>query len=627
MSTVPYIFAGDTGNIPLSQLDANFANAKSAADYVIANVQANITGVGVLANLSVTGNINGTGATYYTGNGRLLSGIQATTVGILEELSVIGNITGGNVSAVGNVRTGNVRTTGQISAFGNVTGAYIKGNGSQLTGVLTSYNANLLTGNTLSGNVIFSNLTTVGTLANLTVATFVSANTFIADSYAGNLIETDTLISNNVQSNGNITATGIISTTGNITAARYFGNGQALTGVIATSVGTLPSLNVTGNVQAGNLVTSGNLTLGGRINLAGNVSAVGNITGNYILGNGALLTGITGGTSNAALLTGNTLSANVTQSSLTTVGTLNSLTVTGNINMSGALRDNNELNIVTTANNANIVFTPNGTGQVQVDSGLIVSNSISGATTISALGNIVTSGFFVGNFVGNIVANISNLPGPAGAVVYNNGSGNAAATAGLVYTTGPNALTILGNLVSDFVIANGIQGPLTTASQPNITQVGTLGSLSVTANTTSGNLLTGGLISATGNVSGGNLNVTGNIVDTGALTIVTGSNGNIALAPNGTGIVTASTSISVAGNVTANNYIGSGAGTPLLSSAVNLDLSSPTAVRVIGGGSLRLPNLTAAQIANLVASNGDLVYNTTVNKIQGFENGAWGNLI
>jgi hypothetical protein len=78
------------------------------------------------------------------------------------------------------------------------------------------------------------------------------------------------------------------------------------------------------------------------------------------------------------------------------------------------------------------------------------------------------------------------------------------------------------------------------------------GNVSAVGNVTGGNLLTGGLISATGDVSGGNLNVTGNIVDTGALTIITGSNGNIALAPNGTGIVTVATDISVTGNVTGN---------------------------------------------------------------------------
>jgi len=52
-----------------------------------------------------------------------------------------------------------------------------------------------------------------------------------------------------------------------------------------------------------------------------------------------------------------------------------------------------------------------------------------------------------------------------------------------------------------------------------------------------------GAVSATGNVSGGNLNVTGNIVDTGPLSIITSSNGNITLAPNGTGVVVVNTDI------------------------------------------------------------------------------------
>jgi hypothetical protein len=49
------------------------------------------------------------------------------------------------------------------------------------------------------------------------------------------------------------------------------------------------------------------------------------------------------------------------------------------------------------------------------------------------------------------------------------------------------------------------------------------------------------------------LNITGNIVDTGALTIITGSNGNIALAPNGTGNVTTGANVSVTGNITGGN--------------------------------------------------------------------------
>jgi len=122
MSTVPYIFAGNTGNIPLSELDANFANVKAlvdSANIVTNRSQPAITSVGTLSNLSVSGNI---------------------------------------------------------------TSSYLYGNGSQLTGIAsaTSSNANALVGNTLSSNVTTSTLTSVGTLANLSVTGNVYSNGNIA---------------------------------------------------------------------------------------------------------------------------------------------------------------------------------------------------------------------------------------------------------------------------------------------------------------------------------------------------------------------------------------------------------------------------------------------------------------
>jgi hypothetical protein len=71
-------------------------------------------------------------------------------------------------------------------------------------------------------------------------------------------------------------------------------------------------------------------------------------------------------------------------------------------------------------------------------------------------------------------------------------------------------------------------------------------------NTTSKEITYGNTVSVAGNISGGNLNVTGNIVDSGALSIITGSNGNISLAPNGTGVVNVSNNLSVTGNITGN---------------------------------------------------------------------------
>jgi hypothetical protein len=45
------------------------------------------------------------------------------------------------------------------------------------------------------------------------------------------------------------------------------------------------------------------------------------------------------------------------------------------------------------------------------------------------------------------------------------------------------------------------------------------------------------------------------------------------------------------------------------------------------GQYLLLPLLTTSQRDNLTPSNGMLIYNTTLNKFQGYENGAWANLI
>lgn len=60
MSTVPYIFASSVGNIPLSELDSNFANVKAqvdSANVVTDAAQSVITSVGTLTALTVGGNI------------------------------------------------------------------------------------------------------------------------------------------------------------------------------------------------------------------------------------------------------------------------------------------------------------------------------------------------------------------------------------------------------------------------------------------------------------------------------------------------------------------------------------------------------------------------------------------
>jgi hypothetical protein len=119
-------------------------------------------------------NIGGTGAYFgtvhaasYRGDGSQLTGVlqpgaPTTTV------SATGNITGGNilttglVSATGNAISGNLLTGGIVSAVGNITGNYLFGNGSQLTGIATGSSNRIINGTsqanigTSNGNVVFT---------------------------------------------------------------------------------------------------------------------------------------------------------------------------------------------------------------------------------------------------------------------------------------------------------------------------------------------------------------------------------------------------------------------------------------------------------------------------------------
>lgn len=297
---------------------------------------------------------------------------------------------------------------------------------------------------------------------------------------------------------GNIAVSAISSGTSNVKIVDL--NGNATTSISGTS-------NVVVVAATGQYIT-------------GLISATGNINGNYILGNGSQLTGLpeTYNNSNVVVL-------------LATYGS-NIISTTGNVTGGNLLTDH----------------------------------------TISATGNITTSGFFVGDFIGNITGTITNIPGPGGAVLFNDGSGNVAATAGLIFdNSGPNILTVdgsysatgniiaVGNITGGNVSGTNIVGTLTTATQPNITSVGVLSSLAVTANIAGGNITTAGQVSATGNVLGNNLIL---INDIGAGGTISAS-GYTGLTTSVTGNVTGGNirtvgQVSATGNITAAYFVGNG---------------------------------------------------------------------
>jgi hypothetical protein len=57
-----------------------------------------------------------------------------------------------------------------------------------------------------------------------------------------------------------------------------------------------------------------------------------------------------------------------------------------------------------------------------------------------------------------------------------------------------------------------------------------------------------------------------------------------------------------------------------------LNLRAVTAVAVLDAP-LRLPRMSTATRDSFVAQNGDVIYNTSTNKFQGYENGSWVNLV
>ena len=181
--------------------------------------------------------------TVFAGNvrngGNVVITAAGATTAIVQATGVL--ITGFN-SVTGNVIGGNITTAGLVTASGNVTGANI------VTGGLA----------TVSGNVIGGNITTAG---------LVSATGLI--SAGGNVI------------GANITTAGLITAGGNITG----GN------IITTALMQSANVSATANVQAGNLRTTG------LVSAAGNVTSAANIAGQFFIGNGSQLTGLSLGVS------------------------------------------------------------------------------------------------------------------------------------------------------------------------------------------------------------------------------------------------------------------------------------------------------------------------------------------
>ena len=240
--------------------------------------------------------------------------------------------------------------------------------------------------------------------------------------------------------------------------------------------------------------------------VSGVVSATGNISGNYIFGNGASLTGvitsvanINNGTSNVTVVSsGGNVTVGIGGTSNVAVFSTGGLDVTGRVSATGNITSGNISATNHTGTNVSVTGTVTTASTV---GGVITgtSTSVTGTqTAASTVGGVITgtSTSVSGGVTANSVAATSNGAGTnfrVGDDVWI-GDINIADTMSIRgQQSALNGYIVFGNADSTALGRAG-SGPLTYG-----------GAFSASGNVTAGNVRTGGLISATGNITGGNI--------------------------------------------------------------------------------------------------------------------------
>ena len=487
-------------------------------------------------------NLTGTGDVVVLSNSPVLltpniGAAIGTSLSVTGDITSANSFAGANISATGNVTGGNIITSGLItatglvkggnlSATGNVTGSNIIGNGSSLSS---------LTGGNVTGEVGFAAV--ANSVAGANVSGFVANATLAINVTAAaqsNITSVGALTSLSVVGNtdsGNVN-TAIMSATGNVTGANVFTGGvvSATGNVTGGNIRTGGVVTATGNINGGNIIT------GGIISATGDITTLTNVFTPVIQQTGTFSTKIelsaaagiisvgVDGNNTQFLPSGQVRVPSVIMGGTFDGGVLNVADTSGT--SLSSLRTNSVK--IQTGTVGAVANTWEFSGSTLTAPGIVsaVGNVIAGNVTtvgqVSATGNVSTANFFVGNgaFLTGIVA--------AG------GDSNFANFAGNITNSAQPNITSVGILSSLSVTANINAGNVNTAilsATGNVTgsNVDTGGLITATGNITGGNLVTGGVVTSTGNVTGGNLHTSG-VLTAGDATIT----GNLVV--NGTTI-------------------------------------------------------------------------------------------
>jgi hypothetical protein len=293
-------FIGDGSQV--TNVDATTANSANYAGNVTVAAQPNITSLGTLTSLTVTGNVS---ANYFLGNGALLTGIANSNFAPTSNFAnFAGNVT--------------LSSQPNITSLGTLINVSVSGNAN-----IGNLKANLVTGNLIPAT---SNLYTLGNSTNRWKDIYLAGNSV----YLGNVVLTadgNSLVING--GNGNIISTNL----SNVPAANIVG--QVANALVSstvytnaqpniTSVGTLTTLAVSGNTTSNNLAVANTLN-SQTISVSGTTFTTNlNATGTATFSNNAVI-------SSAALLTVNG-NLNATPSANVTLGNVANIHITGGLN-------------------------------------------------------------------------------------------------------------------------------------------------------------------------------------------------------------------------------------------------------------------------------------------------------
>ena len=500
------------GSIISTTVDiANYANANAVA-YGESGWAGNII-PGANATYSL-GNVTNQWKSLYVSNTTVYIGnVALSTDG--NTLSVAGNPV--VVASSGD----SIALTGNLSAQGNVTGNYIIGNGSQLTGLPAGY-------------------------ANSNAATFFASGTVATD----------------------IKTTALISATGNVTGNYIIGNGSQLTGLPASysdsNVATFLAAFGSNAISTTGTVTAGNIT-GANIVTVGAVSATGTITGSSLLGTVVSVTGnatagnvLTGGAVSATgAITGNTLVAgglSLTGNTIVGAGPTIVIDPNGSGGIDGAVVIAGNLSV-----QGNVTYIDSNVVTTNEKSITLANNQSSGAALDGAgidVGNNTLAYWRFNNATTSWQSNIGLTPA-ANATLNLGGGSNYWAT---VYATG---LTATGNVSGGNILTAGLISATANVTAGNVL---TAGIMSSTGNATAGNVVTAGFVTATGNVTGNYIlgngalltGLSGTSISNGTSNVtVVSSGGNITAGVGGTAnaLVITATDTSAVGNISAPQII------------------------------------------------------------------------